>query len=129
MPIVAELADKYTGKESTSITYEKARQLMEAVLYCIHEYEADAEKRQELISVNGKTDAKMVYRLGYETVLRNVKETQILYNKIIPDFKYYETGVIMIRLSRESPPSFCIMIPVSSLRITLLPWIIRFCIR
>lgn len=45
MPIVAELADKYTGKESTSITYEKARQLMEAVLYCIHEYEEDAKKR------------------------------------------------------------------------------------
>ena len=60
MPIVAELADKYTGKESTSITYEKARQLMEAVLYCIHEYEEDPEKRQELISVNGKTDAKKV---------------------------------------------------------------------
>ncbi|WP_313183133.1 DUF6179 domain-containing protein [Lacrimispora sp.] len=90
MPIVAELADKYTGKESTSITYEKARQLMEAVLYCIHEYEADAEKRQELLTIDEKAAAKMVYGLGYETVLRNVKETQILYNKIIPDFKYYE---------------------------------------
>ncbi len=89
MPIVAELADKYTGRESTSITYEKARQLMEAVLYCIHEYEADAEKRQELLSMDEKA-AKKVYSLGYETVLRNVKETQILYNKIIPDFKYYE---------------------------------------
>ncbi len=90
IPIVAELADKYTGKESTSITYEKARQLMEAVMYCIHEYEADAENRQELLSMDGKAVAKRVYSLGYETVLKNVKETQILYNKIIPDFKYYE---------------------------------------
>jgi hypothetical protein len=90
MPIVAELADKYTGKESTSITYEKARQLMEAVLYCIHEYEEDAKKGQELLSMDGKPVAKRVYSLGYETVLRNVKETQILYNKVIPDFKYYE---------------------------------------
>ena len=40
IPIVAKLAEKYTAKESTSITYEKARQLMGAVIYCICEYEA-----------------------------------------------------------------------------------------
>ncbi len=90
MPIVAELADKYTGKESTSITYEKASQLMEAVLYCIHEYEGDGEKGQELLSMDGKSVAKRAYSLGYEAVLKKVKETQILYNEIIPDFKYYE---------------------------------------
>lgn len=90
MPIVAELADKYTGKESTSITYEKARQLMEAVLYCIHEYETDSAKSQELLTMDEKAAARKVYSLGYETVLRNVKEAQILYNKIIPDFKYYD---------------------------------------
>lgn len=90
MPIVAELADKYTGKESTSISYEKARQLMEAVLYCIHEYEADLMKREELLSSNGFPDAKTVYDLGYERVLLKVKETQILYNQTILDFKYYE---------------------------------------
>lgn len=90
LPIVAELADKYTGKESTSITYEKARQLMEAVLYCIHEYEEYLAEGQELLSPDGHPDAKAVYGLGYEIVLRKVKETQILYNKIIPDFKYYE---------------------------------------
>ncbi|WP_186423904.1 DUF6179 domain-containing protein [Lacrimispora celerecrescens] len=90
MPIVAELADKYTGKESTSITYEKARQLMEAVLYCIHEYEGDGEKGQELLSMDGKSVAKRAYSLGYEAVQKKVKETQILYNEIIPDFKYYE---------------------------------------
>jgi hypothetical protein len=89
MPIVAELADKYTGKESTSITYEKARQLMEAVLYCIHEYEAYPSERQELLT-DRKAVARTIYGLGYEIVLRNVKETQFLYNKIIPDFKYYE---------------------------------------
>ena len=39
IPIVGELAEKYTAKESTSITYEKAEQLMGAVLYAIHETE------------------------------------------------------------------------------------------
>ena len=39
VPIVAELAEKFTSKGSTSIPYERAQQLMEAVLYCIHEGE------------------------------------------------------------------------------------------
>lgn len=40
IPIVAKLAERYTAKESTSITYEKVQQLMGAVIYCICEYEA-----------------------------------------------------------------------------------------
>ena len=39
VPIVAKLAEGYTSKESTSITYERAQQLMEAVLYSIREAE------------------------------------------------------------------------------------------
>ena len=35
--IVGRLAEKYNAHESTSMTYEKAEQLMEAILYCIHE--------------------------------------------------------------------------------------------
>ena len=35
VPLVGKLEEKYTGHESTSITYEKAEQLMEAVIYCI----------------------------------------------------------------------------------------------
>ena len=38
LPIVAKLAEKYTSKESSSITYERAEYLMEAVIYCINEY-------------------------------------------------------------------------------------------
>ena len=40
IPIVADLVKKYTGNESTSVTYEKAQQLMDAVIYCIKEYES-----------------------------------------------------------------------------------------
>ena len=32
IPVVAGLAGKFTSKESTSITYERANQLMEAVI-------------------------------------------------------------------------------------------------
>lgn len=39
IPLVGELAEKYTAFESTSISYEKAEQLMGAVVYCIQEAE------------------------------------------------------------------------------------------
>lgn len=37
IPILAELTDRFTSKESTSVSYERARQLMEAILYCIRQ--------------------------------------------------------------------------------------------
>lgn len=54
LPVVGKLAEKYTSFESTSVTYEKAEQLMGAVLYCIretglpgrHELAADGEGRR-----------------------------------------------------------------------------------
>ncbi|MFT4106108.1 MAG: DUF6179 domain-containing protein [Lacrimispora sp.] len=89
LPLVGELAEKYTGRESTSITYEKARQLMGAVLYCIREYEEDLEEKEGLISPGDRAEARTAYRLGYEKVLEKVKETQALYNHIIGDFNPY----------------------------------------
>ena len=49
LPVVAALGEKYTGYEHSSVTYEKAQMLMEAVLYCIGEYEGTSlqEEREE----------------------------------------------------------------------------------
>ena len=44
LPVVGRLAEKYTSFENTSMTYEKAEQLMGAVLYCIREMEQPEEK-------------------------------------------------------------------------------------
>lgn len=40
LPVVARLTKRYTGIESSSVTYEKANQLMGAVIYCIREIES-----------------------------------------------------------------------------------------
>lgn len=37
LPVAAWLTDKYTSRESSSVTYETAAVLMEAVCYCIQE--------------------------------------------------------------------------------------------
>ncbi len=87
LPIVAQLTEKYTSKESTSITYEAARQLMDAVLYCIHEYEVTT-KDSELIVIEAVL-AKDAYQLGYQRVLDKVNRTRLLFNECIVDFCAY----------------------------------------
>lgn len=84
LPIVAELTERYTSKESTSISYERARQLMEAVLYCIKECEAD----NQLIS-SKEMAVREAYKCGYENVIWKVKKTQIAYNEMITNFCAY----------------------------------------
>ena len=36
LPVVAKLAERYTSKESSSVSYKTAEQLMGAVVYCIN---------------------------------------------------------------------------------------------
>lgn len=89
LEIVGELADKYTGKESTSITYEKARQLMEAVIYCINEYEMNLKGNEELLFAEEPIPAKVSYGWGYEKVIEKGKETKKIYHEMMMDFKSY----------------------------------------
>ena len=86
LPVVGKLAEKYTGWESTSITYEKAEQLMEAVLYCIREMDG---QKEGLVSQE-KMSAELAYEQGYQCVVEKVKETLDLYHKILSDFSFYE---------------------------------------
>lgn len=84
VPIVAELTNKYTSGESTSITYERANELMEAVIYCIRE----CEMEQGLMAKRGLS-AGEVYHFGYEKVCQKVRDTQELYNELIDRFCAY----------------------------------------
>lgn len=84
LPIVTWLSEKYTSKESTSISYERARQLMEAVLYCIYQCEDD----NQLMS-KGKTDVKRIYQTGYQRVVQKTQKAQNVYSEMIENFNAY----------------------------------------
>ena len=84
VPLVAKLSEKYTSKESTSVSYETARQLMEAVMYCINECASD----QTLVS-SQRLSAAEAYQYGYKALVEKVKRTQAVYNKMIVDFCGY----------------------------------------
>lgn len=84
VPLVAKLSEKYSSKESTSVSYETARQLMEAVMYCINE----CASGQTIVS-SQRLMAAEAYQYGYEALVEKVKRTQAVYNKMIVDFCGY----------------------------------------
>jgi hypothetical protein len=87
IPIVDKLAGKYTSNESSSVTYETAKMLMEAVLYCIEEYRKDSG--QEL-AVNEKLDAAIAYQHGYDMVIAKVYKAKEIYEYILEEFNDYQ---------------------------------------
>ena len=116
IPIVAELAERYTGYESTSVTYEKANQLMEAVSYCIHEDEtavmektgecgASAEDRSvtEIASAE-RVSAKEAYLLGSRLVDAKVRAMKEMYHELIGHFHSY--GNIALKDAVAAVPEF-----------------------
>ena len=103
VPIVAKLAEGYTSKESTSITYERAQHLMEAVLYCIHEAE-----RAEQFSLVQKDELspKRMYAIGVKRVEDKTKETLDLYNGIMAHFSSYENQCLYDTVVKGLPEFF-----------------------
>lgn len=92
LQFVKRLSEKYTGKASTSVTYETAQQLMEAVLYCIHEAHQDLFSRDHekggLLSAEN-FNAGEAYRKGQEILLAKVQEAKRIYNQLTSEFQGY----------------------------------------
>lgn len=101
--LVAELAEKYTGGDSSSITYEKAQQFMEAVRYCIREcdewMEPDWDRNQDgaFDAVSGavrrtperNAGTREAYEQGYQIVLRKTARLRDIYHGLILNFDAY----------------------------------------
>lgn len=82
LPIVSELAQKYTGCESTSITYEKAQSLMDAVLYCLDEYRNSCTN--SLVDKN--VSVKEQYNIGASLILEKVNSIREIFNAVSLQF-------------------------------------------
>ena len=103
VPIVGKLAEKYTANESTSITYEKAEQLMGAVLYCIHEL---WESSGNAPSLNKKLSAQRAYEMGAAYVRDKTGKALDLYNRILPEFCHYENKCLYDTFVKGIPDFF-----------------------
>lgn len=103
VPIVGKLAEKYTAYESTSITYEKAEQLMGAVLYCIHELK---EISGNSLTLNEKIPAQRAYEIGAVYVREKTEKALNLYNRILPEFCDYENKCLYDTFVKGIPEFF-----------------------
>lgn len=103
VPIVAKLAEGYTSKESTSITYERASQLMEAVLYCMQEGEKAGE--YSLVQKDALSLEHM-YVIGKRCVEEKTKETLKIYNDMMAHFSSYENQCLYDTIVKGLPEFF-----------------------
>lgn len=103
VPVVGMLVKKYTSCDSTSISYEKAEQLMEAVLYCIDEFEKSG--KNSLACADGIT-AQQVYETGLSCVREKVKKALALYHETLPEFSDYKNECLHETFLRELPQFF-----------------------
>jgi len=101
MPIVSELAWKYTGCDHTSVTNEKAQMLMEAVVYCINE-----DGRQKSRAIMAKNiPAREAYEQGRKIVADKLMELQSMYNGLITEFRDYGSACLKDTV-RKGIPAF-----------------------
>lgn len=89
LPLVAELADQYTSKESTSIPYHTARQLMGAVIYCLQEYQQGGIGTDYDLPAGERISIREAYQSGLKMILDKVGRAKSLYHKILPEFSHY----------------------------------------
>lgn len=89
--VVKWLAEKYTGKNSSSITYETAAQLTEAVVYCLEECETGDNRgeRRWVLDGGNRLEVKTSYEEGYCRVMDRVQRARKLYNAMAEEFKDY----------------------------------------
>jgi len=85
LPLVSELAQKYSGYESTSITYEKAQTLMGAILYCLEEY----KKGQANSLASKNISIKEQYDIGARIVYKKAENIQKKFNELSFYFESY----------------------------------------
>ena len=103
LPIVGRLVERYTGMDSTSVSYEKAEQLMEAVLYCIRETEL--ETPWAVADIQG-TSARQIYEAGKGAVEKKVKKALKLYHELLPEFSSYGNPYLSETILKGMPEFF-----------------------
>ncbi len=100
IPIFSKLAQDYTGFESTSISYERAQSLMEAVIYCLDEYHQvpSAIPETSHISIEEK------YELGLCLVKEKEFKIRNIFNELCLSFQDF--GVKCLCDTIKSIPEF-----------------------
>lgn len=109
LELTKQLSKQYTSKDTSSITYETAGMLMDAVLYCIREdryREGSAAQGIQAPAEQGAPDAAAAFIRGRKAVLGKVNRARGIYGMLIDGFEDY--GCINYRdtITRGMPGFF-----------------------
>lgn len=103
IPIVKDLVDHYTSRESTSVPYTVANQLMDAVNYCI----AAAFKEEHYSITPGQgISARQAYDTGVGCIIDKARKAQELYNEIMLNFDSYNVRCLEDTMVKGMPQFF-----------------------
>lgn len=102
LPVVEKLTSRYTSNESSSITYETARMLMEAVMYCVEEL----KKEENAVLAKEKLDAVSAYKQGYDRVIAKVYQAKGIYDELTKDFYDYKCKNLYDTIIKGMPEFF-----------------------
>lgn len=83
--LVTWLAEKKYGYDSTSISYEAAEALMDAVWYCLRTY----EKMEAVLLEQRGVSARQAYQIGYRQVVWQAEQVRRIYQELLPRFQSY----------------------------------------
>ena len=102
LPLVSNLTDLYTKKKSTSVSYEVANMLMEAVLYTIGHY---GEGGTMPVSME-KIPAEEAYQTGYTNLMKKVRQTLIKAMALQENFDDYGNATLRETVQKGFPAFF-----------------------
>ena len=89
-PVISELATEYCKGDHSSVPYEQAQEFMEAVCYCILEYEHAGNNTL----VAEKVSAKDAYLFGRKIVAEKFEELQKIYGELMMYFLMFKHGYL-----------------------------------
>lgn len=81
---------KYTVNDSSSVTVEKAQQIMNSILYCINGYLNSLEDEKISLIDNKYNGAEMLYNKGFNLEKQRFETAKILHNNIINEALYID---------------------------------------
>lgn len=101
LPVVARLARRYAGNDSTSLPYETANQLMEAALYCIQE--GERRLADSALPTQRKPNAQALYDLGLEAIRQKALFCRMKYERLQRTFQSYGAALYEEAVTQEIP--------------------------
>lgn len=102
MEIVVTIAKEYTGYESTSVSYENAKRLMEGIIYSLNEYNVNSKSGLSDINISLKEQ----YYAGQQLIIDKTVRANKIYNDISQYFDGYDVLCLSDTFQKGMPEFF-----------------------